>query len=162
MTGANSFQKRKTLFRIGPSSLFALVIVLCLAVLFALALSTANATNTMAQRQANQVTGVYANESAAQEFLAGADEVLATRGSSELQRSLSGICAAAEAAANGQVRATADFTDGVVHAQFENSNGRLLSIALTIRDDDTYRIDAWNTAAIQNEEQPQGNLLIID
>ena len=162
MAGANVYTHRKGRGRIGPISVFTLVIILCLAVLSVLAFSTANAANTMAQRQANLASGIYANESAAQEFLAGIDEVLVKRGANGLEDSLPSIVTSAEAATGGLVQATASFADGVVHAEFANGDGRLLSVALTIRENNTYRVDAWNMIAVQNEEQPQGSLLLLD
>ena len=161
MAEANVYTQRKGRGRIGPISVFTLVIVLCLAVLSMLAFSTANAASTMAQRQASQTSGIYENETAAQEFLAGIDDVLVTRGANSLEGSLSGISEAAEKAAGNRVRITADFADGIVHAEFVNSDNRMLSVDLTIRANDTYRIDSWSVVAVQNEEQPQGNLLLL-
>ena len=162
MADVNVYSQHKGRGRIGPISVFTLVIIVCLAVLSMLAFSTATASNTMAQRQASLAAGVYENETAAQEFLAGVDGVLATRGVGSVEPSLSSIIEAAEAAADGRVRATADISDGVVHAEFVNEENRMLSVVLTIRSNNTYRIDAWNVVAVQNEEQPRGGLLILD
>ena len=62
--------------RIGPISLFTLIIVICLAVLAVLTFATANATYIMTQRQATATTELYLDEQAAQEFMAGVSDVL--------------------------------------------------------------------------------------
>ncbi len=54
--------------RIGPISLFALVIILCLAVMAVLSVTTAQATYAAAERQALFTNDTYANERAAQEL----------------------------------------------------------------------------------------------
>ena len=56
--------------RIGPISLFALVIILCLAVMAVLSVTTAQATYAAAERQASFTTDTYANERAGQELVA--------------------------------------------------------------------------------------------
>lgn len=63
--------------RMGPVSLFTLVIVLCLAVMAVLSLSTAKATLASTERQATSTTETYQLESDAQRFLANADAALA-------------------------------------------------------------------------------------
>lgn len=64
--------------RIGPMSLFTLIVVICMAVLAVLTLSTANATYVMTNRQATATTELYLDEAAAQEFVAGISDVLAS------------------------------------------------------------------------------------
>lgn len=63
--------------RMGPISLVSLIIVLCLAVMTVLSVSTAHAMNSSTQRQASSTTDVYRCEQAGQAFLANLDEVLA-------------------------------------------------------------------------------------
>ena len=63
--------------RIGPISLFALVIILCLAVMAVLSVTTAQATYAAAERQASFTTDTYANERAGQELVADVDAALA-------------------------------------------------------------------------------------
>lgn len=62
--------------RMGPISLFTLVITLCLAVMAMLAYTTAQAERSLTLRQANATTDLYTNETAAQEFLALLDSQL--------------------------------------------------------------------------------------
>ena len=54
----------------GPISLFALVVALCLAVMAVLAVTTARASGSLAERQAAFTADDYANEAVAQELLA--------------------------------------------------------------------------------------------
>lgn len=63
--------------RMGPISLFTLVVVLCIAVMSVLCFSLAHSSLTVAQRQADFATDSYTNESAGQEFVAAVNEVLA-------------------------------------------------------------------------------------
>lgn len=63
--------------RIGPISLFVLIIVLCLAVLAVLSLQTARAELAVAQRQALMTQDVYVNEKEGQEFISQIDAILA-------------------------------------------------------------------------------------
>ena len=153
--------------RIGPISIFTLIIVLCMAVLAVLAVSTSNASMTMAERQATATTELYADETAAQEFVAGLDAVLAKERAGKANRAaavkavsdaLIDIRDAAQAAVDGEVEVTASVSNNTVNAHFECQNGRTLSIAITVLADATYRIDAWKMSAVQNEEQPEGSL----
>lgn len=75
--------------RIGPISLFTLIIILCLAVLAVLSLTTARAELSITERQAQTTTETYALETAGQEFVAAVDAVLAEGGSSALDEVLS-------------------------------------------------------------------------
>lgn len=62
--------------RMGPISLFTLLIVLCLAVMAVLSVTTSQATYVLAQRQANATVALYANETAAQNLVAHIDQTL--------------------------------------------------------------------------------------
>lgn len=63
--------------RIGPISLFALIIILCLAVLAVLSITTARAELSTAERQAATTTETYQLEMAAQGLVAEVDGALA-------------------------------------------------------------------------------------
>lgn len=160
-------RRRKENVRIGPISIFTLVIVLCLAVLAVLAFSTGNASLVMAQRQADATTQLYLDEAAAQEFVAQADARLAgVRDAGGGQRdatravagSLTQMVEAAEAAVDGHVEATASIDGEVLEAEFNCSNGRMLQVRASILDDATLRIDKWKMTAVQNEPEPDGQL----
>ena len=153
--------------RIGPISVFTLIIVLCMAVLAVLSFSTAHASAVMAERQATATAELYIDEVAAQEFVAGVDAKLAgvrasgadgTRGIQVVSDSLIELRDAAQAATNGQVEATAGISGPNITARFECQNGRTLYIAITILSDASYRIDTWKMSAVQNEEQHEGSL----
>lgn len=160
--------------RIGTISVFALVVLISLAVLAVLALSTANASLVMSERQAQAMTELYLDERAAQEFVAGADALLAEAratgsgtnagrtGARAVQDSLDKLCADARAATGGKVRASASVDGQEITAEFACDNGRLLNIVLVVRDNGTYRVDKWKMFAVQNEEPPEGQLLIVD
>ena len=153
--------------RIGPISLFTLIIVLCMAVLAVLAFSTAHASMVMAERQATATAELYLDEVAAQEFVAGVDDRLArvraaggngAAGVKAVSDALIELRDAAQAAAGDRVEVTAGMSDSQVTARFECQNGRTLYIALTVLANGTYRIDTWKMSAVQNEAQPEGSL----
>lgn len=153
--------------RIGPITLIALIVVICLAVLAVLAASTSHATAATSERQAAASQQLYLNETAGQEFVAGLDGVLAgvrefggtaADAGRTVERELDGICQGAREAAGGRVACTADVQDGTVTAEFTCDGARVLDIAITIRDDATYRIDKWKAASAQQEAEPPGAL----
>ena len=153
--------------RIGTISVFALVVIICLAVLAVLAFSTANASLTLSQRQATAMEELYLDERAAQEFVAGVDALLAKDADAQAnvraaKGALDGLCADARAATDGRVTVSADAADNQITADFSCDNGRTLSIVLVVRDNGTYRIDKWKMSAVQNEEPAEGQLLIVD
>lgn len=92
--------------RIGPISLFTLIIILCLAVLAVLSLTTARAELSITERQAQTTTETYALETAGQEFVAAVDAALAEGGSSALDEVLS-TYGVTEAAADAEATAGA-------------------------------------------------------
>ncbi len=153
--------------RIGPISIITLIAVICMAVLAVLAASTSHASSTIAARQANASELMYLNEQAAQEFVAGIDEaLLPTRsaggadvaGARAVDAALDSICQDARDAAGGRVACTASVDGTTVNAEFVCENARQLDIAITIRDDATYRIDKWKMSSTQ-QEAPSGGTL---
>ena len=92
--------------RIGPISLFTLIIILCLAVLAVLSLTTARAELSITERQAQTTTETYALETAGQEFVAAVDAALAEGRSSALDEVLS-TYGVTEAAADAEATAGA-------------------------------------------------------
>ena len=153
--------------RIGPVSIITLIAVICMAVLAVLAVSTAHATMTISERQADATKELYRNEYAAQEFVAGVDDVLAqaragkggaAAGYENVKAQLDALCEQARTAAGGEVEVTAEMDAGTITASFVGARMRQLDIALTLLDDGTLRIDRWKAAAVQQEAQPAGNL----
>lgn len=98
--------------RMGPISIFTLVIVLCLAVLAVLSVTTARADAALAARQASFTQDDYANERVAQTFAAEAADVLATlTPSTAPEDAVSALAAAApELAARTEASAPAGTT----------------------------------------------------
>ena len=153
--------------RIGPVSIITLIAVICMAVLAVLSVSTAHATMVISERQANATVELYRNECAAQEFVAGLDDLLAGKraagsdgaaAAGGIGTALDALCEQASAAADGQVEAQAEMDGQVVNATFTGAKMRQLDIAITILDDATYRIDKWKAAAVQHEAQSVGTL----
>ena len=71
--------------RIGPISLFTLIIILCLAVLAVLSITTARAELSITERQAATTTETYQLEVQGQEFVAAVDGALASGGETALE-----------------------------------------------------------------------------
>ena len=132
--------------RIGPVSVFTLIIIICLAVLAVLTISTANASLVLSQRQAVAAQELYLDETAAQTFLAEIDDRLAP------------LREGGNADAMSQVEVVTNVSGQQIRAEFSCANGRTLKIVVTVLPDGTYRIDKWKMTAVVNEEQPMGNL----
>ncbi len=69
--------RRRNPVRMGPISIFVLVIILCLAVLATLSFATSRAQVSIQERQEEMVKATYDNEIAAQQFVAALDATLA-------------------------------------------------------------------------------------
>lgn len=123
--------------RIGPISLITLVIVLCLAVMAVLAVTTAQATFAAAEKQALFTTDTYANEMEAQRFVADVDAALAP------VREAGGGEQAALDAVDRVLPDNATRGGSLVTAVFTADSGRTLEVGLVIRADGTYEISLW-------------------
>lgn len=155
--------------RMGPVSIFSLVIALCVAVLAVLAVSTAQADRALAVRQGDFLQAEYANETAGQTFLAEVDEAVGAiaadpaTGSDQqavldaLAGELPRICADAQSAAGGsEVTVDARIAGSTVHVTCSSSAGRQLSIQLAVAPDATVEVQAWqSTTPWVEPEQPQ-------
>ncbi|WP_241158196.1 S4A5 electrogenic sodium bicarbonate cotransporter 4 [Adlercreutzia sp. ZJ138] len=143
--------------RIGPVSVFSLVIVLCLAVMAVLAVSTAQAAYTAAEKQAWFTSATYNNEQAAQSFVAEIDGALAgvrtDRSAANAEEANADVVADALVAVADVISAyEGAYIDGnQVGAEFSSDSGRTLSVVLTIRDDATYEISQWRATTQWNE-----------
>lgn len=131
--------------RIGPISLFSLVIILCLAVMAVLSVTTAQATYAAAERQADFTADTYANERAAQEFTANVDAALSS------VRSSGGGAAEAIAAVKRMLPEGASIDGSTVRAEFTTDSGRALAIELDINADATYTIASWKATTLWTE-----------
>lgn len=134
--------------RIGPISLFTLVIVLCLAVLSVLAVTTAQATYAAADKQAAFTQDTYANERAAQQFVADVDAALA------FVRTSDGGLDAALAAVDRVLPANASRDGSTVRATFSTDSGRTLDVELTVSANATYEIASWKATTQWTNEGP--------
>ena len=168
MMALQTHAKRADNVRIGPISVITLIAVISMAVLAVLAASTANATMTISQRQADATKEMYLNETAAQEFVASVDDALAkvrsgkdataASGASAVEAALDSICESARLASGGEVAVTASVDGTRVTAEFVGEKMRRLSIGIVVGDDATIRIEKWKAAAVQQDAQTVGNL----
>lgn len=131
--------------RIGPVSIFALIIILCLAVLAMLSITTANAGWALAQRQASFTADLYENEQEGQQFLADVDAELAAvrSGNASLKQALGRLEANGVATTSGERSLV---------AQFRTSKGHELRVELDVNDDGTYQITKWLTTTVSSDE----------
>lgn len=165
--------------RMGPISLFTLVVVLCIAVMSVLCFSLAHSSLTVAQRQADFATDSYANESAGQEFVAAVDEVLAglraqaggsagaSSGASGAASSKAVVIGKKSALAALEARgadlapgATLSFGSDSVTADFLLPSSRRLYVELAIDDDATYRVVQWKQTTRQDKVD-NSQLLVV-
>lgn len=135
--------------RIGSVSLLTLVIVLCLAAMAVLSVSTAQAMFAATERQASFTEDTYTNEVAAQQFVADIDGILAETRSGEASDA-SALLAIEEAlpdlvenAAQAGTAVDAFVKNDTVQATFLTQSGRRLEIELTLRNGRTYDITQW-------------------
>ena len=149
---------------IGVAAIFALVVIVCMAVLAVLAVSTAHSSLVLAQRQADAVQEVYRAETAAQTFVSEMDASLREGGPRAVEANLAAICAATKAAAP-DIALFAGFDDAggspTVSAQFETPGGRVLKVTLALSGG-SYEIRAWRMTAVVHEEEPMGTLYVGD
>ena len=132
--------------RIGPISLFALVIILCLAVMAVLSVTTAQATYAAAERQASFTADTYANERAGQEFAADIDAALAP-----VRAAGGGLALGALAAVRAALPADAELDGSTVKAEFTADSGRALAVVLQIHADATYSVASWKATTLWTE-----------
>lgn len=143
--------------RIGPISLLTLISVLLLSVLAVLCVTTTNAGEAMAQRQAESTAEAYALDSCAQEIVACIDEELQTQKGSSAAFAASAMMArwdsiqqkvVATGCADGlQLSASRD--DSVILFNVSASSGKTLSASVRISDGATYSIDQWKITTTQ-------------
>lgn len=167
--------------RMGPISLFTLVVVLCLAVMSVLCFSLAHSSLTVAQRQADFATDSYANESSGQEFVAAVDEVLAgLSGDKAAAGPATGAEAADSAASTARPvigkesamaalrargaelapKAKLSFGSDTVTADFLLPSSRRLYVELRINDDATYSVVQWKQTTRQDKVD-NSQLLVV-
>lgn len=143
--------------RMGPISLVTLVIVLSMAVMTVLSVTTAKATFSSTERQAKATADIYTCETAGQEFLAALDGKLASYTSrtdalaalrTDYIDLLSGITT--DGISSAVDIASSDDAQVAVSATFVTASNHRLSITLAINDNCTYRILSWKTTTFWN------------
>ena len=157
--------------RMGPLALFTLMAVICLAVLAVLALSTSNATISLALRRQGATTQLYLDETAAQTFVAELDGQVteARRTSDPLDSSVleAAVAQATDVAldiekyqdAQPRLNISTTIDDDIVNASFDCDNGRKLDISITWEADGTLSVRRWRMMTVVNEEPAMGDLL---
>ena len=161
--------REKGSVRIGPVSVFALVVILGLAVLAVLSAATAQASHTEAQAQADFTRSSYVNDAAAAQALADIDAALADavlaqeaaaadadgRGDASAYDIDAAMSAVSAVLPQGQVAdgcAAESFVDGTaVRMTFSTEDGRTLDVELAVRDDLTYSIERWVVTTAWNQ-----------
>lgn len=128
--------------RIGPISLFALIIVLCLAVLTVLSVTTSLAELSTTERQAATTTETYQLETAGQQFVADVDAALAEGTLEDVLQ-----CYSDSAVRDGEL----------ISATFSMESGRTLAIVLRIQND-TYTIEQWKVTTEWTDDGTGENL----
>lgn len=144
--------REETAVRIGPASLFSLVVVVCLAVMAVLSVATAQAASAEADAQAAFATDSYANDADAAEELARIDAALAAA-------QAEGVAPDdAVARACGAVTVPASADGRTITLEFEAQSGRTLAVGLDINDDMTYDIVQWTTGVKRAETSESAGL----
>lgn len=168
--------REKGSVRIGPVSVFALVVILGLAVLAVLSAATAQASHTEAQAQADFTRSSYVNDAAAARALADVDAALADaalaqeaaaadtdgRGDASAYDIDAAMSAVSAVLPQGQVAdgcAAESFVDGTaVRMMFSTEDGRTLDVELAVGDDLTYSLERWVVTTDWNQEPEETKL----
>lgn len=140
--------------RMGPISLFALVILICVAVMAVLTLSTSQATYSAAEKQMRFTSDTYSNEIAAQDTVKLIDETLYP-----LRQNGESV-STAMATLERILPSSATIENDTISMRFTEESGRSLHIAILIRDDLRYSITNWQAMTQWNEEPSTGNDLL--
>ena len=153
--------------RMGPTSLFALVIILCMVTLSVLCITTGQASYKMSERQAQAITAAYDDERAAQVWMAAVSEGtgLAEADRRAMQEAASvsvdseflTAAQAVESANADDLLQASSFVSGA-KAQFSTGSGRNLDVELGVRLDGSLQVLKWSMTAVLDEEPPQENL----
>ena len=142
-----SLRSNETVIRMGPITVIALLIVIALATLGVLSLTTARASNVAASKQDSAIQALYENESEAQQFLADLDTALIPA----RNNALSATEAAESLESTGSLAGAT--IDGITISQTFENETRKLNVIVVIRDDLNYQVVSWKTeSTIETEE----------
>lgn len=145
----------------GPISVFALVIILCLAVLGVLSVTSASAGSALAQRQAEFAADDYRNEIVGQSFYAHADDVLARvraqggdaqAASAALEAAMVDIGSAASSDVGVPITLSTSLDGGELEVRIQAQSGRCLDIEFAIQSDATLSVAAWKATTLWTED----------
>lgn len=137
-------KKSKGSVRMGPISIFSLIILLSLAVLAVLAVTTAQANYASAEKHSLFTADTYANETEAQALLADIDgQLYAIRDKNYSQKE---ILEELERILPDE----AWVEDGTIRAEFVKDSGRTLRITLEINSNAKYTITQWQASTSWN------------
>lgn len=154
-------ERRPSTVRMGPISVFALVIILCLAVLGVLSVTSASAGSALAQRQAEFTADDYRNEIAGQSFYARADDVLAQvraqggdaqAAAAALDAAVAQIAQEASSDAGSQTTVSASLEGGELAVHIQAQSGRCLDVEFAIQPDATLSVAAWKATTLWAED----------
>ena len=134
-----SLRSNETDIRMGPITVIALLIVIALATLGVLSLTTARASNVAASKQDASIQALYENERAAQEFLAEVDAALVPARNNVLDAK-----GAVKTIRQAGLLADAEVDGTTISKSFAN-DVRKLNVILVIRDDLNYQVISWKT-----------------
>lgn len=128
----------------GPISIFSLVILLSLATLSVLAVTTAQATFAATEKQASFTNDTYQNEKAAQEFVSEVDAILADARSAgtSRQRALTQI--------EKMLPESGSIEENSIHVVFSAESGRKLTIELQVSNNLNYTVSKWQATTTWN------------
>lgn len=154
-------ERRPSTVRMGPISVFALAIILCLAVLGVLSVTSAAAGSALAQRQAEFTADDYRNEIAGQSFYARADDVLAQvraqggdaqAAAAALDAAVVDIGSAASSDAGVPITLSTSLDGGELEVRVQAQSGRCLDIEFVIQPDATLSVAAWKATTLWTED----------
>lgn len=138
--------------RIGPVSIFSLIIILCLCVMGALSLTTAQAGVSEAEKQVAFVDDTYANEVEAQQFVAQVDDALASV--KERQGGLADVPSVLAQQCGEDAQIEGDAASVRITRSFWTGEGRALTVALRVGPDLAYQIEEWKISTQWSPEAP--------
>lgn len=136
---ATKLKSTETVIRMGPITVLALLIVIALATLGILSLTTARASLVAAEKQDVAIQALYANEVEAQSFLSELDSALAPHRNAKPNRA----AAMADIAQSGRL-GDAIISDATVEKTFENES-RALKVIVVVREDLNLQVVSWKT-----------------
>lgn len=141
-----SSSRIETPVRIGSITILTLLIIICLATLGVLTLSTAQANGAAAEKQSESVQALYDNESSAQSFVADVDALLVKQKAAGAEKT-----AAMKAVSSAYGKDVTVGSDTITR-KFTSEN-RTLTVKLQVKNNLSYQITEWSTTTESTNEQ---------